>query len=251
LSIFKSIADFFLVFYRLLVNPASVYREFKTGAGPIWQGWLVAGLAFIIGTASLGDWGSGIEDTRRIPAGRREIVEGELLALPSLAAALISVAWISHRVFPKSSWGWPALLLTFSPGVLVAGISLWLWLNLLNRANIVLFPLVLLALGGLNPIFFVFGFPITNVLVYDTALRRQEPERIQHMEDQIWYYVPALIVLAGLAVWQGWLMYLAAREAGTWSQANPTGPLLIYLIEINLPIALITGFALQPLLFFG
>ena len=133
----------------------------------------------------------------------------------------------------------------------MAGISLWLWLNLLNRANIALLPLTLLALGGLNPIFFVLGFPITYAFEYDMALTRQQPERIQHLEDQIWYYVPALIVLAGLAVWQGWLMFIAAREAGTWSEPNPTGPLLIYLIEINLPIALVSGFASLLLLFFG
>ena len=133
----------------------------------------------------------------------------------------------------------------------MGGVSFLLWLLSLGLKSIWIQPLFFLSLGAFNPIFFTLAFPATYALERDELVARRYDDSLAAAEQELWYWIPVLLIMAGLALWQGWLIYRAARELGDNQRAYPAWLILIYTLAINLPVALVVSFGVQPLLFFG
>ena len=243
MPILRAIADFFLTIYRVSFKPQEVYRELDTVPGRRRQGWIlvVLAVAAVIVSTELssnylfGDRAWYLTGYFFPPFTTLVRYYPYFFVVPSLVAGLLTLIWIALRVFPGRSAAWPALGFSLGPGVLVGGASFLLWLLALGLKSIWIQPLLFLSLGAFNPILFVLAFPRTYAFEY--PLRAQSQDSLAGMGQELWYWIPTLLIMAGLALWQGWLIYRAARELGDNQRAYPAGLILLYTLAINLPLA--------------
>ena len=259
----KDIADFFRTLWRVSFKPQEVYRELD--AVPVRQdqglALLVVGTLIILVCFGI-LWELSLQwlqnyDRAVFPSTRARFGGyAFFFFLPGLIAQFITLAWIAYRIFPKWSQAWPALGLSLSPGFLVGGTSFLLWLLALGLKSIWIQPLVFLSLGAFNPVLFSLAFPAAYVFEHGELVanvkRYAEYEydlnswarRLAETEQELWYWIPALLIMAGLALWQGWLIYTAARELGDNQQSHPAGLVLLYTLAINSPLALVGVFSI-------
>ena len=260
----QNIADFFLTIYRVSFKPQEVYRELDTVPGRRRQGWIlvVLAVAAVIVSTELssnylfGDRAWYLTGYFFPPFTTLVRYYPYFFVVPSLVAGLLTLIWIALRVFPGRPAAWPALGFSLGPGVLVGGASFLLWLLALGLKSIWIQPLVFLSLGAFNPVLFSLAFPAAYVFEHGELVanvkRYAEYEydlnswarRLAETEQELWYWIPALLIMAGLALWQGWLIYTAARELGDNQQSHPAGLVLLYTLAINSPLALVGVFSI-------
>ena len=247
MPVLHAIADFFRTLYRVSFKPQEVYRELASDPARRRQGWtlavltvalVVVGMRLGVGMRLSVDYLSDERDWGYFPPFTSFVGYYPLyFTVPSLVAGFLTLIWIALRVFPRPSAAWPALGLSLSPGFLVGGASFLLWLLFINLRSLWIQPLLFLILGAFNPALFALAFPSTYASEFQQGVGRED--RLAEMGQEFWYWIPFLVIMAVLALWQGWLIYKAARELGDNQQPYLAGLVLLYILVINLPLALI------------
>ena len=250
MAILKDIADFFRTLWRVSFKPQEVYRELDAvpvrrdqGSTLLVVGALIIlvcfGILWELSLQWLQNYDRAVFPSTRARFGGYAF----FFFLPGLIAQFITLAWIAYRIFPKWSQAWPALGLSLSPGFLVGGTSFLLWLLALGLKSIWIQPLVFLSLGAFNPALFSLAFPAAYVFEHGWLVSRAVlAKQLAETEQELWYWIPALVIMAALALWQGWLIYTAARELGDNQHSYPAGLVLLYTLAINSPLALVGGY---------
>ena len=257
MSNFQAIADFFRTLYRVSFKPQEVYRELASDPARRRQGRtlaLVAPLIFpvllvlssgLLAPSSITESDVAVFLSMRASFGAYAII----FFFPGLIVQLLTLDWIALRVFPSRAVGWPALGLSLSPGFLVGGASFLLWLLAFGLGSTWIYPLVFLSLGAFSPILFTLAFLGTYAYEHQQLVARMWTEDLVASEQEFWYWIPFLVIMAGLALWQGWLIYQAARELGDNQQPYLAGLILFYTLMINLPVVWLMSWISQILLY--